>query len=757
MGKWVPSVSTGLGGRFQILFTRIGIVDPYNPATGIARDVSFFRGVATQLQSFSQSDPFGDGACAIQFPQITPFDDFDDPDIGSWLADFSQVDIWWVPGEAYSAGLHIPVDSPDAVRWFDLNQLKVVAPVVEYVLSGLVYVPGARRGVKVFEGYVTNFDFEDSDQDATLSVQCQGALYQGDRYLMKPFYPANPQTLESLIAAGFDHAQRPQLRTQPMQIKWPSGWTQVAPAFNPQTSNVYAPNVAPGTKWTGYTSRATGAWDRTLTGFIQDNVAVMITQDGSGVEPGNQWTLMQAREGDPDFPGGRTPVLQVRDRFRDVDFELWYGQRGVKCSLSRDMTQIADLVYGDGTDVAGTVWRNAVVSADGSRTDYTPLAASQDVYPQVNNPFLNPARFASEAYVKYGTGFNQPDAVISAQQTLQRDLDPGWAGTLTLQVDPSDDLSRWQIQAGWTMRLKGFVGTGVTGMRFHVASVECDVISGSVTLTVDTRYRDLLNLTQALARARDPLTPSKLLQLNRASAVIQDVQAPWDYSAGSGYVPLAGQAFYNYLPSGDIFPYNDWCKKHPPFTYPSWYVKVDADSANSQSRWGGPVPILMAEKGTIAHSEFFMCDRLGNIVKEPFSVSLYYVNVTVTAMPQSGGVYSPFIFGAFETINPSTGQPWSPGLLLAPDQSFIIGWGNYLQPAGFSPGLSTAGGQPTGLLEDDATWTFDCTNNPNYNKELPSGQKQSKSAITIYAMFYAEYSEPVYFQGRLFLQPQGAS
>lgn len=753
MAKWDRSVTRAVGGRFQIVFTRVGIADPLNPSTGQPHDVTFFRGVPTNLANYSSSDPFGDAAAQLTFPRITGFDDFDSPELGSWLAEYSDVDIWWIPG-APLAGTVVPPGSADADTWIDLNGIEALAPVNEWTLVGSDYVKGAARGSKVFEGFVASFELSGDGAGSGLQVQIQGALFQADRYLMKPFYPPNPQTLESLIGVAFDHSSRPHLRTAPFQIEWPVGWTQVAPAYDPTQSTTYAPNVAPGTKWTGYTSRSTGAWDRSLTGFVQDQIAVMLTQVGVGVPPGNQWTVMLARQGDPTYPQGRTPVLKVRDRFRAPDFSLWFGTDGLKVDLTKDSTQTANLVYGDGTDVSGTVWRNAVISADGSRTDYQPLASSQDVYPTINNPLFNPQQFASEAYVKYGTGFNQPDAVTSAQQTLRRDLDAGWAGTLTLSLDPVE-MSRWLIQAGMTLLLKGWVGTGATGMKFHVSAAEMDVNDGTVQLTVDTRYRDLLNLSDALARTRDPLTPSKLLQLNRASAIIEDVQAPWDYSAGSGFVPLASTAFYAYLPAGDTFPYNDWVQHHPPFMYPSWYVSVQADSADSELRWTGPVPILTAEKGTIARSEFFCVDKYGQPVQIPFSVSLYYVNVSVTNMPQEDGEYSPFLFGAFEPINPDTGQPWSPGLLLAPDQSYIIGWGNYAQPAGFSPGLETAGDSPTGLLTDDSTWTFDNTNNPNYNKEAPAGQAQAASAITIYAMFYAEYSEPVYFQGRLFKQPQG--
>ena len=117
-----------------------------------------------------------------------------------------------------------------------------------------------------------------------------------------------------------------------------------------------------------------------------------------------------------------------------------------------------------------------------------------------------------------------------------RDQRPGWAGDITLKVDPPE-MSRWAIKAGMTLNLQGFAGSGEQGVHFHVAQVEANPLEGTVKLTLDTRYRDLLNLEEARVRARDPLTPSKMLQINRRSVMIEDLQAPWDYTAGSGFIP----------------------------------------------------------------------------------------------------------------------------------------------------------------------------------------------------------------------------
>lgn len=737
MAKWTYTRTAGLGGRFQIIITKRG---------NTPVDVTTVRGVPTLLDSYTSADPFGDATAQLSFPALTGFEDLDSVDVGAWLADFASVDIWWVPAEPAEGG----GDALDPLT----NLPDVHTPLAIGGEGG-----GADARIKCWEGFIASIELAAEETGHSLAVQCQGALFQLDRYLQKPFFPPRPQPLEKLLAAVFDKSTKPHLRTAPLAIAWPAGWAKVVPAYS--TPNVYTPDAKPGTKWSGYATRNTGGWDRSLTGFAADLLAVMLTQPDCGVTPGNQWTLTQRRAGGG--LAGRTPVLGIRDRFRTPDFTLWLGTPGVSASLTRDTTQVANIIYGDGIGVDGTVWRNAVISADGSRTDYAPLAAAAEIWPydKANTQFSATA-FAAEAYVKYGSGFDADAARTSAAQTLARDRSPGWSGTLTLKVDPAIEggvLPRWLIRAGMTVRLQGVAGSGAAGLSFHIAEVSVNAAEGSVSLKIDTRYRDLLNLEESLARTRDPLTPAKLLQVGKASMTIEDVLAPWDYSAGSGFIPKASTSFHHYKPATQPFPWAAFAYGHPPFHYPQVYVRCNANAPTRFGRWAGPIPVLTSEKGTIRRTEICCFDVYGRVLKIPFHVSLYYVNVTPWAMPRDAGGPSPYINNAFERINPATGQPWPPAAFLPPDQSFIIGWGNrqngVYQRAGFSPGRETDGDSPTGQLIDDSDWSFDNTNNPNFQTQYQLGRKQTASAITIYAMFYAEHSAPVYFMGRLYRSEPG--
>lgn len=782
MSDWSVAEEQHLGGRFQVVITKL-------LPGGRQVDATLVRGVPTQIGSLSSADPFGDSTAVLTFPGITPMDDLQAADLVRWLDHYSNVDIYWIPALKDWDPDDFP-DEPLVVNELT-GQLDVITPKILRAGSGLTRTLTDLR-IKVWEGFIASLAFSSGESQATLQVQCQGALFQLDRYLQKPFFPPQPWPLELLIADAFDSApgqprRKPHLRTQPLKILFPDEWKLKVPNYTGQ--DAYTPVAAPGTMWTGYTSRQTGAWEHTLTGFVQDQLTVMITDERAGVTIGNQWTVQHQRQqalaaptsGAQFGPGGRQPVLMIRDRFRTPDFDLVYGIRGLDLDLAADSTQSENVIYGDGTSIDGTAWRNAVISNDGKRTDYLPLAASRQVYPYGDTGAQNdttrpdgwmdtsvPAptgfvsgAFASEAYTKFGSGFDQPAAMTTAARMLARDQQPGWSGTITLRSDPTALLPRWLIRAGMTLRLKNFAGTGERGMPFHISSVEMNPMEGSVVLTVDTRYRDLLTVEESISRTRDPLTPVKMLQVNRTSVMIEDIQAPWDYAAGSGYIPKASKAFHDYKPGNQSFPYVDWRQKHPPLHYASWYIKCKASAATRKGRWSGPIPILTSEKDTVIRTEFAVCDVYGRPLAVPFHVSLYYVNVTVAAMPRDKNGPSPYINGAFESINPRTGQPWPAGNFLAPDQSFIIGWGNrsngQFNRAGFWPGSEQYGARPSGLFVDEAPWSFDNTNNPNYNKLAKPGQRQTASAITIYAMFYCEYKESVYFHGRLFRQNPGTS
>jgi len=867
-------------------------------------DITTVRGAPTIIESLTKADPFGDATAVLRFPQVSGFDDFDAQDVGGWLDDFSDVDIYfqyaypvrdlsyadcidprtnqqtlcissdygallqhWMPpvgdpgwvapmdmsvtatnppnrkagyptswsdntaywlwpgphGPAetdhpYTRGLFrttfnlasstqitldITADNifaawldddqiigiEDTQNWKTFHTVTVTLPAGDHELTACVinspgedFVDGETQPISnpggylfslrktsddsiivnsstfstlaqrippqrvvVWEGYIASLETSVDGQNSDLTVQCQGSLFQADRYLQKPAYPPRPIPHERLIADVFSHVSRPSLRTKSLEVRFPVGWTKVVPAY--KVANAYTLDARPGTKYSGYSSRNTGSWDHALTNFCADLLAVMFVDEKSGVTVGNQWTVLS----EP----GRKPVLKVRDRFRTPDFELWYGQTGITGRFTKDNTQMVNIIYGEGTAVDGSTWRNARISNDGTRTEYAPLASSPDVFPLTDNPALNKKRFVSESLIKYGSGFGQDQATSSAKQTLTRDQIPGWTGEITLTFDPG--MSKWAIRAGMTCLLKGFAGTGETGMRFHIAQVQGAPEQNTVTLTLDTRYRDLLTLEEARARTMDPLTPSKLLQINKRNLMIEDTMAPWDYTAGSGFIPQKSTKFHSTRPHNTVFPWEYWTKLHPPRQYPQWYVRCNADKARRIDRWSGQIPIYMGQKGSIRRVEVAAFDVNGKLLPIQFHMSLYYNqgDSSPMDMPRDGQGPSPFITNAFQTTD-ANGALLPAGNFLAASPDLIIGWGNKDQPAGYFPSRKSDGASPTGLLVDEASWNWDCLNNGLFaNQQQLPGKTYPKSYFNIFAEFYAEYTEPVYFMGRLYRMEPG--
>jgi hypothetical protein len=709
---------------------------------GVQQDVTYVRGAPTQIESYTFGDPFGPATASLRFPSITGFDDIDGrggSGIGEWLADYAQVTLYWIPQKAGSSDI-----DPST------NQLTAQAD------------EASRQ--ELWRGFIVSIDVGTPNEG--ISVQCQGLLFQLDRYIQKPYFPGRPVAMERLIASAFSHVERPGLRFGAMPgidfSRYP-GWDLKAKGG--KKSPFLIEGVPTGKPWTGYSSRNTGGWDRVLTGYLQDMLSVMYVPDEAKVHIGDQWTIM---------PENNVPILKLRTFNRPVDFTLWYGTPGVEIRLTRDTGPVANIIYGDGHGYDGVTWRNAQVSTDGMKTTYDPLASIKQVFPVPTNILHNDSYdknyWVNEQLYKYGEGFDLDAAINSAEKSLVRDVDPGWNGSMTLSIDPSSALSRYQLQAGMTVLIKGLLGSGDSGVRFHIADVQVSPMQGTVEMKLDTRYRDLLNLEESQMRTRDPLTPAKMLQVNRRSVLIEDLLAPWDSSAGSGFIPKASTHYFKEMHNDakqEVYPWKNWIKlkatdgsyDHRPKHNPKFFVKVKAAARHRDKRWT-IVPVIMSQKGTCRLTQIAAYKADGTPARCRFHVSVYNLpHISVTAMPGDGSGHSPFIDNAFETIDPSTGLPWEAtsgkAAKYAPDSSMIIGWGNKAQPAGYSPGRASDGNAATGLLYDESTWSWNFEDRIDLMRQ--SGAKQHENGIALSVAFYAEFTEDVYFIGRFFRQEPGGS
>lgn len=709
------------------------------PPGGVREEITFFRNIPTQVTSLSTADPFGDSGATLTFPQITIWDRPGSGDL-SWLVPYTDIDIVWQNTPEYD------------FQW-------------------------------AWEGFVIDESLSLSDTESSLTLECRGALLQADNYLAAPYYPQLPVPYEILIREALSPAKRPGLRTKELKMEFPADWNTVVPVFNePDYMWFLKPwGVTAGQKWTGLTTRSTGAWDPVLSGYVQGLLSVMFDEGGA------QWTIRK------DI--GRKPAMFLRKPPLKNDSNMLVvtlGTPGVQITLSRDFTQSANVIYGQGTDAAGVAFSGMEINNTGDQTYFTPFSAARTVYPTSSNPNYNPNISRKETLLRFPDGMDELAARQLANAQLMRFADPGYTGQITLKVDPvlttGVTFPRLLIQAGRSILVKGIRGDS-SGVQFHITECAVSVVDGSVQLTIDSKYRDQLTVDEVRARTRDALTPLRSLQTGKYSNTVQDLLKPWSYTDGSGMIPEGSKEFFtNKIPNTAAFPWTDWTTQFPPKNpaYSKYYIKIPkADLANSANNWAGDtangvfkaaIPVKMAQSGTIRLSQLAAYDQDGHVLPVYFHVSIYnnsgvspadmprIPTGTVKIVKPAGATYAagqtnPFFEGAWEKIKPDGSQTSDPGVLFPDSAGFVMGWGNYYELAGYSPGLASRGAPVTGKLEDEQPWSFDTSSMPGFDQYNPANNANNAGAGVMYVMIYcdAQATQDVYFLGRLFRQEPGTS
>jgi hypothetical protein len=694
---------------------------------GALTDITKFRGKPIQINSLSSVDPFGDATAQLTFPQISGFERPGSGDLW-WMVPWVMIDIAW-----YN-------DDGSPTTW-------------------------------VWEGFMVSEEIT----EAGLSITLKGALFELDNYKAKPWFPQQPVPYELLIKDSFDPTKRIGLRTSPLRIEFPEGWKTVVPKERSENFWYLTPwGIKPGKEWTGFTTRNTGSWDNLLTGFVQTLLSIMYTEDGG------QWTVKKET--------GRTPVLKIRPEITSPNAEtlhVWYGAPSVELSLSRDFTQSTNVIYGAGSDLAGSAFSGQQVTADGQTTYYEPFAALPSVYPAgKDNPRINDNVRRNESRLEFPSGMSQLESRTVAEGHLRKFADPGYTGQLRLTTDPlrgGIPYNRLLIRAG-----QGIVVHGVRGadMLFHITESNVSPMDMSVSLTLDTKYRDAKTVYEVRAMTRDALDPVRLLKVGAYSVQVQDQILPWSYSHGSGIIPSGGGAFdasnlfLKLMNANEKFPWTNATKKYPPRKYPSFYIKIPKRSSDANLNWSGvtksglywaSLPIRMSQAGTIRLTQIAAYDEDGNVLPCRFHVSFYgNSGTTVQAMPaipaSQDNKYGPaapyykaaqrypFFPGAFEAKREDGTDTNNPMRTVAEGSDLWVGFGNYYEGAGYWPGRQSKGGPKTGMLSEEQTWGFDTTGAKQFDKYRAEKTRNDPLAGLGYIMIYCDDqgTKPVYFLGRLF-------
>jgi hypothetical protein len=365
-----------------------------------------------------------------------------------------------------------------------------------------------------------------------------------------------------------------------------------------------------------------------------------------------------------------------------------------------------------------------------------------------------------------------------------------------------------------------------SGMYFHVTETSLDgegqiqlTIDSKYRdqLTVDQirlRGRDSLVPFRVLSTA-DTYSPK-----------VPDLLYPWNYSLGSGVVPewrTLGSTLTPTLGSSDAglfvnganylssygayvgfyddpntvdFPWTPYTKQFPPRYYPQYYIKVPARNAkNASMNWANAgysasatdaanlsnfkaYRFKLAAKGDIRLFQMCAYTVDGNVKPVRYHVSLYRDSISYMSMPNlpagatlprdvtyatDGTMYYPFFAEAWNKLNPDGTVATNVQQRLPADSgSFMIGWGNYYEKAGYWPGSSAKGDAPTGQLVDEVGFSWDYMNG-NASRIDPQRSYNPSDTLSnyyrdiwAYVMVYCDDSATdTYFLGRLWNKSYG--
>jgi len=728
------------------------------PPGGFAREITLFRDAPVMIGAVATQDPFTEATASLSFPQITVFDTPGEGDL-DWLVVNTDIDIVWENVGGYNFDW----------RW---------------------------------EGYIASYSFSLSGSDSSFNMDLKGAFFALDDYLAIPAYPKRPIPYEILIARAFDQTEHP-AHLGKFRVLFPSDWKLKVPAFtDPAYLIALKPwGIATDMLWTGFTSRSTGTWDPMLSSYVQGLLSIMFAEGGS------QWSIRNR--------GQRRPELFLRrvpDTEDDKIIEIVLGAPGVSLNGTRDYTQRAGVIYGEGKDDSGTSYSNIQVTPDGRTTYYHPFAYSNRMWPRKNNPNYDPNIRPIERRIKFESGIDELTATTVAQGQYQRFAEPGITGDITLTSDVRMSngqlMPRLMIRAGASIRIKGLFGVR-EGVLAHVTQVTADFTAMTTSLTFDTKYRDQLTVEEVRARNKDALQPLHALKVGVASNTISDLVLPWSYKNGSGIIPTPAKEFFNQkLPVTATFPFEEFTRQYPPNnpSYKSWYVKIPPmDPGNSNNNWSAEprdgipthaIPIRMGQQGTIRLSQLAAYDGNGNVMRVKFHLSVYKGNgFAVDHMPQFPSTRDDPIFPDYLAARqkglvdaggipiPDNNRPIIPtsyqtgdlgGEFVAQTNPFYKGAWESIQPDGTLWPWDTTASSPNDIIvgwgnyyEPAGYWPGRFSNGANRTGMLsddnawtfsdedldlgdPTQNQYQEYAGMLFVMIYCDdqLNEPVYFMGR---------
>jgi peptidoglycan hydrolase-like protein with peptidoglycan-binding domain len=150
------------------------------------------------------------------------------------------------------------------------------------------------------------------------------------------------------------------------------------------------------------------------------------------------------------------------------------------------------------------------------------------------NPNYDPTVPVVQDYIPFGNHTPKHLGRRSAKQIVHRSYPAGLTGTITLESDPTER-SRWDLYAGQNVELENFHGGSVL---LHIVRRERNWQTGTVTLSVDEKARDLLTVGAIHERDRDIADLTRRPKFGRTRSKVFNDYGQWLCEDGAGEYPL---------------------------------------------------------------------------------------------------------------------------------------------------------------------------------------------------------------------------
>lgn len=624
------------------------------------KDVTFFRGVPSQIGGYQLQEPYGYGPADFAFPQITPF----------------EVDTW----------------GTGDLSWFDMGK---PAKLVQVDADG-VYVRD------VWRGFITNVEVDDDGTRVQCDGEASGRLALRDKHDELFYFTKD---IGRLLWEAFNKARlplSPHLGMDTGLEVYERG--RAGGSFLDYCNQLLGEAMtADGDQLTIHPT-ATGyetTWkDRaTVHGTVfygAAGVSLRATRDLQE-EP----TTIYGQGRDPEglvWVNGKYPGL-IQGDAPDFPGTLSLGDTGDNVQVLQQ--KLIGMGYLDGDEAVGNEFNEATEDAVIALQDDAGLAQTgvvnaatwDSLYDLGDTGFslrqahvaplaqLNAVRKQNRTSNGSLAGFNEDydadrvevDRTIDFRITRKRrarkwsrrhlsDLHatPAWVGTLELSTDLAagdhthgtapTPLSRLDLTPGQNIRVRNF-----GDLLFHVSGVNVDA-DQNVTAAVDTHARDLLHIGQILERNREARS-------RPAREFLRDRRPTSANSRIVEFSEVGGRLWSRVNLTGD-----QWCE---------------------------PIPIIAGQSGTL--------NRVRTQVRDSECEFVMIATAKKVSRAWLNDLESnPFGANAFR--NQKVYQR-------ADEERVILGiWGTPDEPGGYAPGAKSEGDDLTGLLLEDAGvpyYTFD--------------------------------------------------